>query len=43
MNVVADSLSRLSTGGVSNVEDERKKLLKDVHRISRLGLCLMSI
>ena len=30
-------------GSVAHVEDERKELLKDVHRLARLGVCLMSI
>ena len=42
-NVVADVLSRLSMGSVAHVEEERKELVKDAHRISRLGIHLMSI
>ena len=42
-NVVADALSRLSIGSVAHVEEKRKELLKDVHRLDRLGVCLMSI
>lgn len=42
-NVVVDALSRLSMGSVAHVEDERKKLVKDVHRLARLGVLLMSI
>ena len=42
-NVVADALSRLSTGSVAHVEEKRKKLVKDVHRLARLGVRLMSI
>ena len=30
-------------GSVSHVEEERKELVKDVHRIARLGVCLVSI
>ena len=30
-------------GSVGNVEEERKKLVKDVHRLARLGVCFMSI
>ena len=30
-------------GSVSHVEEERKELVKDVHRLSRLGVHLMSI
>ena len=42
-NVVADALSRLSMGSVVHVEEERKELVKDVHRLARLGVRLMSI
>ena len=43
VNIVAYSLSRLSMGSVAHVEEERKELVKDIHRISRLGVRLMSI
>ncbi|KAH0636085.1 hypothetical protein KY290_036497 [Solanum tuberosum] len=42
-NVVADALSRLSMGSVGHVEEERKELARDVHRLARLGVRLMSI
>ena len=42
-NVVANALSRLSMGGVAQIEEERKELVKDVHRLVRLGVHLMSI
>ena len=42
-NVVADALSRLSMGSVAHVEEERKELARDVHRLARLGVHLMSI
>ena len=42
-NVVADALIRLSMDNVSHVEEERKELVKDVHRLARLGVILMSI
>ena len=42
-NVVEYGLSRLSMGSVAHVEDERKELVKDVHRLARLGAHLMSI
>ena len=42
-NVVVDALSRLSIGSVSHVEEKRKELVKDVHRLARLGVRLMSI
>ena len=41
--VVADALSRLFMGSVAHVEEERKELVKDVHRLARLGFRLMSI
>ncbi|KAH0692437.1 hypothetical protein KY285_019534 [Solanum tuberosum] len=42
-NVVADALSRLSMDSVAHVEEEMRELAKDVHRLARLGVCLMSI
>ena len=42
-NVVADVLSRLSMGSVAHVEEERKELVKDVHKLGHLGVCLTSI
>ena len=30
-------------GSVAHIEDERKELVKDVHRLARLGVRLMSI
>ena len=42
-NVVADALSRLSMGSVAHVEEERKELVKYVHRVARLGVHLMRI
>ena len=42
-NVVADAHRILSMGSVAHVEEERKHLVKDVHRLSRLGVCVMSI
>ncbi|KAH0651783.1 hypothetical protein KY284_031695 [Solanum tuberosum] len=42
-NVVAYSLSTLSIGSVAYVEEETKELVKDVNRLARLGVCLMSI
>ena len=35
-NVVANALSMRSMGSTSHVEDE-KELVKDIHRLSRLG------
>ena len=42
-NVVANALNKLSMRSVAHVEDERKELVKDVHRLARLGVRLMSI
>ena len=42
-NVVPDVLSILFLGSVAHVEEERNELLKDVHRLPRLGVHLMSI
>ena len=42
-NVVVDALSRLYMGSVAHVEEKRKDLVKDVHRLARLGVRLMSI
>ena len=40
---MTDALSRLSMGSVAHVEEKRKDLVKDVHRLARLGVRLMSI
>ena len=42
-NIVADALSRLSMGSIAHVEEKRKNLVKDVHRLARLGVRLMII
>ncbi|XP_069151867.1 uncharacterized protein [Solanum lycopersicum] len=42
-NVVADSLNRLSMVSVAHVEKEKMDLMKDVHRLARLEVLLMSI
>ena len=39
-NVVADSLSRMTVGSVSHVEESKKDLVRYVHRLSRLGVRL---
>ena len=39
-NVVAYALRRLSMGSVSHIEESRNELVKDVHRLSRLGVAL---
>ncbi|WMV58673.1 hypothetical protein MTR67_052058 [Solanum verrucosum] len=36
VNVVVDALSRLSMGSVAHVEEEKRELAKDVHRLARL-------
>ncbi|KAH0669343.1 hypothetical protein KY285_023504 [Solanum tuberosum] len=36
-NFVADAMSRLSTGSTAHVEEEKRELAKDVHRLERLG------
>ena len=42
-NVVDDAHSRLSMGSIVYVEEKRKGLMKDVHRLALLGVRLMSI
>ena len=42
-NVVADAINRLSMGSVAHVEEERKELVKYVHRLARLKVHLMRI
>ncbi|KAH0709204.1 hypothetical protein KY284_010631 [Solanum tuberosum] len=37
-NVVADALRRVSMGSVSHVEEEKRELARDVHRLARLGV-----
>ena len=39
-NVVDDTLSRMSMGSTTHVEDEKKELVKEVHRLARLGVRL---
>ena len=39
-NVIADSLSRTTVGIVSYVDEQKKELVKDVHRFARLGVQL---
>ena len=38
--MVADTLSRLSMGSVSHIDNEKKKLVKEVHQWARLGVRL---
>jgi len=33
-NVVVNALSRFSIGSVAHVEDEKKELVRDVHRLA---------
>ena len=40
-NVVADALSRIIMGRTSHVEDVKKELVNDIHRLSRQGLRLV--
>ena len=40
---MADALSRLFMGSIAHVEEKRKNLVKDVHRLARLGVRLMII
>ena len=39
-NVVADALSRMSMGSTTHVKDEKKELVKEIHRLARLGVRL---
>ena len=39
-NVVADALSRMNIDSVSHIEEAKKDLMKDVHRLARLGVRL---
>ena len=39
-NVVVDALSHMTMGRVSRVEEEKKDLLKDVHKLARLEVRL---
>ena len=40
-NVVADALSRLSMRSTSHIEDSKKELVRDVHRLAHLGVHLV--
>ena len=42
-NIEAYALTGLSMGSVAHVEEERKELVKDVHRLAHLGFRLMTI
>ncbi|WMV14241.1 hypothetical protein MTR67_007626 [Solanum verrucosum] len=41
LNVVVDTLSKQSMGSVAYVEDGKKELVRDVHRFTQLGVCLV--
>ena len=40
-NVLADALSRMRIRSTTHIEDEKKKLAKEVHRLVRLGVQLV--
>ncbi|WMV51142.1 hypothetical protein MTR67_044527 [Solanum verrucosum] len=42
-NVVADALSRLYKGIVAHVEEKKKELAKDFHRLGFLGVSLTNM
>ena len=37
INVVADALSRMTMGSVSHLDEAKKDLAREVHRLGRLG------
>ena len=39
-NVVADALSCMTMGSVSHIDEDKKDLVNDVHRLARLGVRL---
>ena len=39
--MVVDALIRLSIGSITHVEEEKRELSKDIHRISIMGVKLM--
>ena len=38
--MVVDDLSRMTMGSVSHVEEAKKEIVKDVHRLDKLGVRL---
>ena len=40
-NAVVDALRRMSMGSTTHVEDEKKELVKDIHRVAGLGVRLV--
>ncbi|WMV25255.1 hypothetical protein MTR67_018640 [Solanum verrucosum] len=37
VNVVAEALSQLTVGSVAHIEDSKKELVRDIHRLDRMG------
>ena len=37
-NLVVDALSRMTMGSVSQIDEAKKDLVKDIHRLARLGI-----
>ena len=42
-NVVFDALSSISMGSTTLVKDKKKELAKEIHRLSRLGVRLLTL
>ena len=40
-NIVDDTLRRLSMGSLSHVEEGKKEMVKDIHRLKNLGVRLL--
>ena len=40
-NVVSNALSRMNMGSTTHIEDEKKELVKDIHRMARLEVRLV--
>ncbi|WMV28846.1 hypothetical protein MTR67_022231, partial [Solanum verrucosum] len=40
-NVVADALSRLYMGSIAHVDNDKKDLVRDIHRLARLNVQLV--
>ena len=40
-NVVVDGLTRMNMGSTTNIKDEKKELVKDIHIQARLGVRLV--
>ena len=41
-NVVADALSHMTMGSVSHLDEAKKDLAREVHKLARLGMMLES-